>query len=181
MQQTITERRPDTQAVNSIQLCSFWISSRLFGVNILDVKEIGNDIVITPVFHAPSMIKGYMNIRGQIHLVIDIRSFFGFGDHEIGAQSRVVLFKSSVDEPFGILVDKMDDVVTVDLTSIEEQRKKKSIDEQYMSDDRRCRSGEMAEGVCKLKKGLLVVLNTRGILAEVDAVIGDAKFKETRN
>jgi len=48
---------------------------------------------------------------------------------------------------------------------------KKVNHEKYLSYDRRCKSSEIAEGVCKLNKGLLVVLNTRGILAEVDETI----------
>jgi purine-binding chemotaxis protein CheW len=135
-----------------IQLCSFWISSRLFGVNILDVKEVSSDIEITPVFHAATSIEGYMNIRGQIHLVIDVRQFFGFEKNYDTVNSKVVLFKQSVDEPFGILVDKMDDVISVNYSSIEERRKKKN-----------------ENSVCKLHKGLLVVLNARGILQTVES------------
>lgn len=154
-----------------VQLCSFWISSRLFGVNILDVKEVSNDIAITPVFHAATSIEGYMNIRGQIHLVVDIRQFFGFEKNSDTANSKVVLFKQSVDEPFGILVDKMDDVISVNNSSIEERRKKKSENGDLKGSNKRNANGEMTSGVCKLQKGLLVVLNTKGILRTVESTL----------
>ncbi len=62
----------------SMKICSFRLSDRLFGVNILDVKEVNSDIEITPIYHARDSIRGYMNIRGQIHLVVDLRTEFGF-------------------------------------------------------------------------------------------------------
>lgn len=167
------ETKSDTN--DRIQLCSFWISSRLFGVNILDVKEIGSDIVMTPAYHAPPSVLGYMNIRGQIHLVIDVRRFFGFEENDAGANSRVVLFKPSVDEPFGILVDKMDDVVTVDASCLEERRNKKEPEDVYKETERRTASKDMTSGVCKIAKGLLVVLNARGILQSVEAGIETLK------
>ena len=153
---------------DKIQLCSFWISSRLFGVNILDVKEVSNDIAITPVFHAATSIEGYMNIRGQIHLVVDIRQYFGFEKNANNANNRVVLFKQSVDEPFGILVDKMDDVISVDVSLIEERRNKKNENSDFKGSDKRTAYGEMTSGVCKLQNGLLVVLNAKGILQAVE-------------
>ncbi|MBF0525581.1 MAG: hypothetical protein HQK56_10850, partial [Deltaproteobacteria bacterium] len=42
------------------QFCSFWLSGRLFGVDILDVKEINSEITFTPIFHASKEVKGYV-------------------------------------------------------------------------------------------------------------------------
>ena len=149
-------------------LCSFWLANRLFGVDIQDVKEINNEISITPVFHAPMVISGYMNIRGQIHLVIDLRKMFGFQATPLHGENRVILFKSKVEEAFGVLVDRMDDVIHVDPSQVEERRKSRSYKEDNTSKGERRKTHEdLTSGVCKLEKGLLVVLNSKAIFSSI--------------
>jgi purine-binding chemotaxis protein CheW len=159
-----TALTPDTRTV---QLCSFWLAGRRFGVDILDVKEINDRIRITPVFQAPEAMRGYMNIRGLIHLVLDLRAIFGFEHAEPGHDTRVILFKSTVDEPFGVLVDRIDDVVEVRTDSIRERRKKGEAASGVAANVRKA-DAELTMGVCTLEKGLLVVLNARGILKSID-------------
>ena len=101
-----------------IQFCSFYIADHLFGVNILDVKEIKDEVSITNVFHAPKEIKGFINIRGNVHLVLDIRLMLGFNEKEIDDLSRVVLFKQNIGPSFGILVDSISDMVVANENNI---------------------------------------------------------------
>ena len=153
-----------------VTFCSFRLADRLFGVNILDVKEIGGEIRISTIHHAPKAISGYMNIRGQIHLVIDLRRVFNFDPAELSPNSRVIIFKSTVDEPFGVIVDGMDDVVTVSSERIEERRRK---GDEVPSEirERRKAAVELTQGVCKLDKGLMVILNAKGIIAEAMGLV----------
>ena len=96
-----------------IQVSTFWLSGRLFGVDIMDVKEINTEVDFTPIFHSSKEVKGYVNIRGQIHLVLDLRLLLGFESKEVDINSRVVIFKQSIAEPFGALVDKVGDILEV--------------------------------------------------------------------
>jgi len=147
-----------------IKLCSFRLSGRLFGVDILDVKEVNSEIEITPIFHASKSIRGYMNIRGQIHLVVDLRTEFSFSRGEIGPESKVLIFKQNVDEPFGVLVDSIGDVVEVAQSEISDRRL--DVDEEIdpkIAEQRKSNS-ELCNGVCALDKELMLVLNARGIL-----------------
>ena len=75
MQDTKQTRSEDTEMH---RFCTFRLSDRLYGVNINDVKEINTEISYTPIFHATEEIKGYINIRGQIYLLLDLRKIFGF-------------------------------------------------------------------------------------------------------
>ncbi len=145
----------------ALQLCSFWLEGRLFGVDILDVKEIGDNVDITPISHAPASVLGYISIRGQIHLVMDLRHAFRFERSDFSPTPSVILFRASVDEPFGVLVDRVDDVVTIHTNQIEERRRKQR---DAVSVDRRRAPPEVSLGVCRLERGLMVVLNARGIL-----------------
>lgn len=147
----------------TLQLCAFWLAGRLFGVDIHDVKEVVADAPITPVFHAPPAVRGYVNIRGQIYLVVDPRVVFGFPATEPGAEARIVLFRPSVDEPFGILADGVDDVVVVASSDIVDRRRRADRPPSG-GEDRRKTAPDIGVGVCSVEKGLLVVLNARGIL-----------------
>lgn len=154
---------------DKMQLCSFRLAGRLFGVNIIDVKEVNSEIEITPIFHAGESIRGYMNIRGQIHLVVDLRTEFGFDQGEIGADSKVIIFKQSVDEPFGVLVDSIGDVVEVEASEISDRREGEFESEGKNSDKRKARNA-LCEGVCPLNSELMLVLNARGILDKKDTI-----------
>lgn len=142
------------------RFCTFRLSDRLYGVNIEDVKEINTEVNYTPIFHAPQEIKGYINIRGQIYLLLDIRRIFGFVEKEIDELSRVVLFMPYVGEPCGILVDRIDDVVSVDEQMIENRRK----NEKKAPDGIERRAADVGEGVCKLENELLIILNAKRLL-----------------
>jgi purine-binding chemotaxis protein CheW len=146
-----------------LTLCTFSLCGRLFGVDIMDVKEVCSEIKISRIFHAPKSVEGYMNIRGQIHLVIDLRSVFNFEPMARSPDNRVIIFKSSVDEPFGVIVDGMNDVIKVDVEKIEERRKNET--EHTGAKSNRKAAPDLTQGVCKLEKGLVVILNARGIIA----------------
>lgn len=149
---------------NLRRFCTFRISDRLYGVDILDVKEINTETNFTPIFHAPKQIRGYLNIRGQIYLIIDLRRVFGFEEKAVDSTTRVLLFMPSLGEPLGIMVDMLDDVVTIDDSQIE-NRRKKNRDEDFENDRR---STDVGEGVYKLDDELLIILHAKKIVNTVN-------------
>ncbi len=142
------------------QFCTFRISGRLYGVDILDVKEINQNVDFTPIFHAPKEIKGNINIRGQIYLLLDLCLILGFETKAVDEMSRVVLFKSTVGDAFGVLVDSIDDIVAVDEKQIENRRKQ----DRELPEGAERRGIDIGEGVCKLEDELLVIVNSRSLL-----------------
>lgn len=146
--------------------CTFQVSGRLFGVDILDVKEVNREASFTPVFHAPEEVRGYVNIRGQIYLILDLRVLLGLNAGDAEESNRLVLFKSSVGDSFGIVVDTVGDVVEVDGDEIEDRRKGgQAVSEEG---ERRGESEDHVSGVCKLKNALLVILNARNLLKSIE-------------
>lgn len=152
-----------TDASSMYRFCTFRLAGRLYGVDIKDVKEINTEINFTPIYHAPEAIKGYINIRGQIYLLLDPRKIFGFTDREIDETSRVVLFMPHVGEPFGVLVDSIEDVVTVNEKMIENRRQ----NEKQIPEGIERRAADVGEGVCKLQDELLIILNAERLLKSV--------------
>jgi len=147
------------------QFCTFRLAERLFGVDILHVKEINRELDFMPVYHAPEEVKGYVNIRGQIHLVLDLRLLLGLETKKLDNNSCMVIFKQQIAEPFGVLVDKIGDVVNVSEDTIEEKFK---LDDSITSNsDYIANSGNLVDGVCKLKDNLLVILNAKKFLSAI--------------
>ncbi len=166
MQETVAKNTDSIDMVNKKQFCTFRLSNRLFGVDILDVKEINHEMEFTPIFHAPKEVAGYVNIRGQIHLVLDLRLLLGFESREMDSDSCMVIFKQSIAEPFGVLVDKIGDVVEVAENEIEDHLKSS---ENVSSDiGSAAVVSNLIEGVCKLQDNLLVILNAKNFLNKIE-------------
>ena len=143
--------------------CSFRLAGRLYGVDIRDVKEINTEINFTPIFHATKEIKGYSKIRGQIYLLLDLREIFGFPTKQIDESSRVVLFMAEVGELCGVLVDSIEDVVTVDESLIEDRRHQ----EREAPEGIERRAADAGVGVCKLESELLILLDAGRLVQAV--------------
>lgn len=153
-------------AANLLRYCTFRLADRLYGVDIRDVKEINTEVRYTPIFHATKEIKGYINIRGQIYLLLDLRKVFGFQDKDVDADTRVLLFMPEAGELCGILVDNIEDVVTVDEMSIENRRK----GDNEAPEGQERRGHDVGEGVCKLADELLIILSARKLVHVVTAM-----------
>ena len=155
-----TSLQPAQARSASMQVCSFWLADRLFGVNILDVKEINKEVGFTRVYHAPKEVRGYVNIRGQIYLVLDLQMILGFEVTPVTAASRVVLFKPSVAESLGVLVDRVSDIVQVAEGQVE--WRDQPVDE-HSRDNRR----SLIAGDCKLPGKLITLLDSRRLLGTI--------------
>ena len=62
----------DTQ----IQLVTFQLSEELYGIDIMDVKEIVRVQDIRPLPNAPGYIEGLFNLRGEIIPIINLHKRF---------------------------------------------------------------------------------------------------------
>jgi len=150
------------------QLCTFHLAGQLYGVDILDVKEVNPETGFTPIFHAPDVVRGYVNIRGRIQLVLDLRRILGFPDREVDNRCRLVLFKPTVGESFGILVDGIGDVVEVDEADIESG----GLADEDVPGAEDNEHGEITSGVCRLAERLLLIVNARNLLKTIDMSLG---------
>lgn len=156
------------------QFCTFRLAGRLFGVDILDVKEVTPETNFTPIFHTPPEVKGYVNIRGKIHLVLDLRLMMGFESKELEETSKVILFKPEVGEAFGVLIDQIGEVVKVDRSAIKDRR----ADDHSLRENKERRFSQLGIGICKLHEDLLVVLDARRFLPYIESFLTENKHVE---
>jgi purine-binding chemotaxis protein CheW len=143
--------------------CTFRVDGRLFGVDILDVKEVTAETTYTRVAHAPDEVLGLVNIRGHIYLALDLRRLLGIPSTQVTNDSRLLLFKPAVGSAFGVVVDEISDIQTADSNRIEA----------FTGVDHEAAAAyvnrvDLIDSVCKLAGELLVVLNPRRFLAVVE-------------
>lgn len=150
--------------------CTFRLADRLHGINILDVKEIKANTTFTPVFHAPKEIKGYVNIRGHIYLILDLPVLMKHENTAGNTGKHLIIFKQSVSDSLGIVVDNIGDVVEINTADIEERRKRGNASGQSVDNERR-RSPDFSVGVCKLKEELMIVIEPRNFLNSMSALV----------
>ncbi|MCP4348930.1 MAG: hypothetical protein GY795_25905 [Desulfobacterales bacterium] len=139
------------------QFCSFYIADRLFGIDILEIREIKDEFSLTAVRHAPAEIRGLANIRGIICLILDLRLILGFDARAVDEMSRLILFKEKTGESFGVLVDQIGDIAEVDEDQIED-----CISDEN-SPPETGKKTDISAGICKLKDELLIILATEKV------------------
>lgn len=93
------------------QYCTFFVDGLLFGVEVLNVQEIMSEYNVEAVPLAPATIAGLVNHRGQIVTAIDMRRRLDLSTTD-SKLSRMLVVRSQ-DETFGLLVDKIGDVLSV--------------------------------------------------------------------
>lgn len=87
----------------------------LFGVSIKDIREIINysdEIVTAPGM--PSFVKGVLNLRGKLVTIIDTRLLYVMNQGKEEAKDAKILLFESGDEKFGLIVDSIESIVTID-------------------------------------------------------------------
>jgi len=156
----------------NLQVVTFSIKDRTYGLDIKMVKEVNPNTSITPVPLGSRDIRGLVNIRGQVVLVLDMAVILGWEPGEIEKDSRIIILKTAAelsalaehleeaddrdilgDKPLAFLVDSIGDVVTVDISEIEP-----------VPHHLRERSTELFRGVIKLKDRLLMILTPTKVI-----------------
>ena len=139
--------------------CTFRLEERLFGLDVRWVKEVAAPPPITPIAHAPTAVRGYVNLRGQIQLVIDLKCLLGLTPTRLQPDTRLVLFKPALGDPFGVLVDRIGDIVQLRPEQIEDQRPE---------DGGETADNSLTCGIGKLEGELVILLDAGRILPCVE-------------
>jgi purine-binding chemotaxis protein CheW len=100
-----------------VLVISFVVSGSLFGMEASLVQEVVRLGAITPIHCAASCVVGVMNLRGHISTVIDLSARLDLGEVNIQGDRRIIIVEW-LGEHIGLIVDSMEDVLTVDLDSI---------------------------------------------------------------
>lgn len=151
------------------QYSTFRLGDRMFGLDLMMIREINRILDITPVPHARDHIRGLINLRGQIVTILDLAVRLGLPRLDIAEESHNIILKThselvtahgpdngkhtSSTDLVGFLVDAIGDVVEADESTIEPPSANVSETE-----------GRFLSGVIKTDSGLLVLLDMHEVL-----------------
>lgn len=131
----------------SNQILVFKINNELYGIDILKVQEILNFIQPTPIPNCPDYLKGIINLRGTIILVIDLRARFHF-EEPMNPYNCVIVVVAIGNKKYGLVVDSVSDVLTINEDDIQEDIDINSgIDNRYIT------------GLVKANEQMIILVN----------------------
>lgn len=98
-------------------LC-FRVSSEIYAINILAIKEIIKPREVTDIPRAPGFVSGILSLRGIIIPIFNMRLRLGLPEGEISGRQRIIVVKKG-EEFIGLVVDEVTQVVKIASASIE--------------------------------------------------------------
>ncbi len=123
MNDTLAQPNPVARAAAGKYL-TFKLATESYGVAVLNIREIIRLTAITAVPQVPDHVKGVINLRGKIIPVTDLGQ--RFGADAISATEQTCIIVVQICHPddrtsqMGLIVDGVEDVVTLAATDIEE-------------------------------------------------------------
>ena len=135
------------------QLVTFQLGEELYGVNIMDVKEIVKIQNVRPIPNAPHYVEGIFNLRGEIIPVINLHKRFRLEkpaeeDYDAEMGGLVILNLDGI--KISIIIDRISRVVMINGSDIKPPPQMLTgIGSEYI------------HGVVQQKNGYLIVLNIR--------------------
>jgi purine-binding chemotaxis protein CheW len=134
------------------QYCTFLLDGHYFGVDVLKVQEIIRFQEMTRVPLAPPVVRGLINLRGQIVTALDLRRRLEMPDRPAG-QIPVNVVVQTDDGAVSLLVDEIGDVLEVSEAAFERP-----------PETLHGAAREVVRGAYKLEHRLLLILDTQGLL-----------------
>lgn len=129
------------------QYCTFFLGQECFGLDVLRVQEIVRSQTLTRVPLAHRMVRGLINLRGQLVTVIDLRRRLDLPDRDDSCEPVNVVVQTD-DGAVSLLVDEIGDVLEV--SELQFERPPETLQRS---------SRDLIPGVYKLPDRLLVVLD----------------------
>lgn len=137
---------------------TFGLAGEEYALPVSAAREILRVGTITRVPHAPYTVRGVVNVRGKVLPVIDFRLRLGLGRTEVTDQSRI-LVTSSRNRLLGLLVDSVDQVAHLDLTTAEPP-----------PEDVMTEQSQYIMGVCQQDERMIILLDVERVLLIPDSL-----------
>ena len=95
------------------RFCTFYLDGCFFGIDVSRVQEVFRFQTMTRVPLAPTVIRGLINLRGQIVTALDLRCRLGLPERSLQSAPMNVVVRSGEDA-VSFLVDTIEDVMQVE-------------------------------------------------------------------
>ena len=137
-----------------LQWVTFRLDNEIYGVNVMQVKEVLRYSEIAPVPGAPNFVLGIINLRGNVVTVIDTCQRFGLNPSDITDSTRIMILEVE-GHVIGILVDAVSEVVYLRQSEIEAAPNVGNEE-----------SSKFIQGVCHKNGTLLILVDLDKLLSE---------------
>lgn len=135
------------------RFCTFFLKDQFCGVPVEQVQEVIRYQEMTRVPLVPQVIRGLINLRGQIVMAVDLRRRFGMEDRPDSQLPMNVVVRTE-DGVVSFLVDEIGDVLEADEDNLERP-----------PETLQGAARELVLGVYKLPERLMLVLDTERAMA----------------
>ncbi|HXZ78346.1 MAG TPA: chemotaxis protein CheW [Terriglobales bacterium] len=152
---------------NNQQFCTFFLQDQFFGVPVQQVQEVIRYQEMTRVPLVPAVIRGLINLRGQIVMAIDLRRRFGIVDRPESSLPMNVVVRTE-DGAVSFLVDEIGDVLEVDEQTFERPPETLQGPAQ-----------DLVRGVYKLQDRLMLVLDTERAVGDREGVVRQIRSRNS--
>ncbi|MFK7764371.1 MAG: chemotaxis protein CheW [Roseobacter sp.] len=102
----------DKDTNTTLELLTFRLANQEYSLDIMSVREIRGWTRTTPLPHAPSYMKGVINLRGTVLPVMDLAQRLGLKPRE-HTDRNVIIVVNHEDVMTGLLVDAVSDIIAL--------------------------------------------------------------------
>jgi len=139
----------------SQQLVTFQLGEELYGINIMDVKEIVRVQAIRAIPNAPVYVEGIFNLRSEIIPIINLHKRFHLKRAVSSEEDELLSGFVIIDVDgmkLGVIIDRVSRVVTIEKEDIQPPPQMLTgIGAEYIT------------GVVRQEQGYLIILNIRNL------------------
>jgi len=161
----------ENESENVQQYLTFMLGGKLYGLAILNIKEIIEYGDVTEVPMTPDFITGVINLRGSVVPVIDLGQRFAGEVTELTKRTSIVIIEVKNDDlriEIGVTVDLVNEVLDIGSSEIEPAP---SLGNQIQTN--------FISGMAKVEGKLLILLSIENILSiEELSMVGGIQSRE---
>ncbi len=146
------ESSPGVIPASDREYLTFFVGSQLFGVPVLTVRDVLKPQALAHIPLAPAEVAGALNLRGRIITAVDVtrRLSLPAGANDTRRMNVVV---GHGEELYSLMVDTVGEVLSI--TADKYERDSSTLDPKWR---------EFSDGVYRLDKHLMIVLNVEKLL-----------------
>ncbi|WP_409526451.1 chemotaxis protein CheW [Nitrincola sp. MINF-07-Sa-05] len=159
-------RRSEKEEIVYHQWATFRVKQELFGIDVMQVKEVLRFVEITPVPGADASVLGIINVRGNVVTVIDTRRLFKLPEVDYNDDTRIIVVELNDKEVIGLVVDSVDEVINLPQNRVDRAPSLNS-DES---------TKRFVQGVCYHNNILIILLDLTKMLLSITPSVPDDDF-----
>ena len=159
----VNSKRSNQEEVVYHQWATFKVDNELYGIDVIQVKEVLRYSEITPVPGSDHFIQGIINLRGNVVTVIDTRQMFGLMPHTPDDDTRIIVVEYNEQEVVGLVVDSVDEVINLPQNDID--RAPSATGEEATK--------RFVQGVCYYNNILIILLDLLKMLQSITPLNAD--------